>query len=156
MGKAAAGLIKGVMRVKTISSMINPLERRARLSTLWVFIMVNMLAADIFSFMLAGSAESAPIKVTQGMMLAFAAVIEIPIAMIFLSRVLGPRVNRLANMAACTITIAFVIAGGSPDLHYLFFATIEVITMLMMIRACWNWKGQKPETRKDNYERRAI
>lgn len=156
MGKAAAGQIKGAMRMRTISYQTSSHEMEARLSTLWVFIMVNMLAADIFSFMLAGSAASAAIKVTQGMMLAFAAVIEIPIAMIFLSRVLGPRVNRLANMAACTISIAFVIAGGSPDLHYLFFATIEVITMLMMIRACWNWKGQKPETRKENYERRAI
>lgn len=150
------GQIKGAMRMRTISYQTGSHEMEARLSTLWVFIMVNMLAADIFSFMLAGSTASAPIKVTQGMMLAFAAVIEIPILMIFLSRVLAPKTNRLANIAACTITIAFVIAGGSPDLHYLFFASIEVITMLMMIRACWNWKGQRSETREDNYERRAI
>ena len=149
-------MIEGATGMKTFNGQIDIQDMKARLSTLWVFIMVNMLAADIFSFMLAGSAASATIPVTQEMMLAFAVVIEIPIAMIFLSRVMSHRANRLANIAACAITIAFVIAGGSLDLHYLFFASIEVITMLLMIRICWTWKNPKSGTDRSNHERRAI
>lgn len=118
---------------------------RARLSTLWVFIMINMLAADIFSFMLPTSANDAPIQVTQVMMLAFAVVIEIPIMMIFLARILSYRWNRLANIVASVITILFVIVGGSMTLHYLFFAAIEVVTMLMMILYAWKWTPLETE-----------
>lgn len=119
---------------------------KARLSTLWVFIMINMLAADIFSFMLPTSANDAPIQVTQVMMLAFAVVIEIPIVMIFLARVLSYRWNRLANIVASVITILFVIGGGSMTLHYLFFAAVEVGTLLMMILYAWKWTKQETET----------
>lgn len=129
---------------------------KARLSTLWVFIMVNMLAADIFSFMLPGNAGDAPIQVTQAMMLAFAIVIEIPISMIFLSRMLNHRANRLANIIASTITIAFVIAGGSLTLHYIFFAAVEVITMLLMILAAWRWTNKDTNSNQIDNERRAI
>ena len=118
---------------------------KARLSTLWVFIMINMLAADIFSFMLPTSANDAPIQVTQVMMLAFAVVIEIPIMMIFLARILNYRWNRLANIVASVITILFVIAGGSMTLHYLFFAAIVVVTMLMMILYAWKWTPLETE-----------
>lgn len=118
---------------------------RARLSTLWVFIMINMLAADIFSFMLPTPANDEPIQVTQVMMLAFAVVIEIPIMMIFLARILSYRWNRLANIVASVITILFVIVGGSMTLHYLFFAAIEVVTMLMMILYAWKWTPLETE-----------
>lgn len=103
---------------------------RVRISTLWVIVMVNILAADIFTFMFPNSEV---IQVTQVMMLAFAVVQEIPIAMIFLCRILKHRVNLWANIIASVITIVFIIAGGSPYLHYYFFATIEVVTMLMII-----------------------
>jgi len=129
---------------------------KVRLSTLWVFIMINMLAADIFSFMLPSTAGDAPMQITQAIMLAFAVVIEIPISMIFLSRVLNHRTNRIANIVACIITIAFVVAGGSLTLHYLFFAGVEIVTMLLMILAAWKLTGKLPNANHTNYERRAI
>lgn len=142
--------------MRDMNGQIGLQEMKARLSTLWVFVMVNMLAADIFSFMLQAGAQESQMHVTQEMMLAFAIVIEIPIAMIILSKVLRHRANRLANIAASAITIAFVVAGGSLDLHYLFFASVEVITMLFIMWACWAWKGPKPGTDATTYERRAI
>ncbi len=109
-------------------------DMRVRISTLWVIVMVNILAADIFTFMFPNSEV---IQVTQVMMLAFAVVLEIPIAMIFLSRILKHRVNRWANIIASVITIVFIIAGGSLYLHYYFFATIEIVEMLMIIIYAW-------------------
>ena len=66
---------------------------KTELSTLWIVVLINILSADIFSFML-GAAGETPISVTPWMMFAFAIVHELPIAMIILSRVLRRGVNR--------------------------------------------------------------
>lgn len=116
---------------------------KVRLSTLWIFVMFNILSADIFSFMLPESLNDTPLKVTQVIMLVFAIVLEIPIAMIFLSRILKQSANRLANIIASVITILFVIFGGSLTLHYVFFAAIEVVTMLLIIRYAWKWTNSE-------------
>ncbi len=117
---------------------------RVRLSTLWVVVMLNMIFADILSFMLPGFLEeAAEMQVTQGMLLVFAILLEIPIAMVLLSRVLEYRANRWANIIAAVITIVFVIAGGSTYLHYIFFATIEVVCMLFIVWYAWKWPEQE-------------
>lgn len=113
-----------------------------KISILWIVVMFNMIFADILSFMLPGFlndilASNAPLEVTETILLVFALVLEVPIAMIFLSRVLKPNVNRWANIVASVITMAFVIGGGSLMLHYIFFASIEVIAMLFIIRYAW-------------------
>jgi len=69
--------------------------------------------------------------------------LEIPIAMIFLSRVLKYRANRWANIIAAAITIAFVVGMGSTDLHYIFFATIEVVCMSLIVWYAWKLPKQE-------------
>ena len=119
-------------------------DMQVRLSTLWVFVMLNMLAADILSFMLPGFLEQAgEMQVTQGFMFVAAILMEIPMAMIVLSRMLAYRANRWVNIIAAVITIAFVIGGGSTTLHYLFIGTIEVLCMLLIIWLAWKWPKQK-------------
>ena len=121
-------------------------ETRARLSTLWIFIMLNMLFADIFSFMqpgaleqiMSGSAEQ--IQITPEFLLAAAMLTEIPIAMVLLSRVLAHKPNRIANIAAALVTIVFVIGGGSMTATYIFFATIEIVGALCIIWFAWRWR----------------
>jgi len=112
-----------------------------RLSVLWIVVMMNMIFADIYSFMFSGAMNDTQVKVTQVLILVFAIINEIPIAMIFLSRILRRNVNRWANIVASIITILFVIAGGSLTLHYVFFAAIEVVTMVFIIKYAWKWKS---------------
>lgn len=107
-------------------------DLKARISTLWIIVLINILAADVFTFVLPGSEDK--IQVTQVMMLAFAVIQEIPIAMIYLSRILKERVNRRANIIASAITIVYIIAGCSVTLHYLFFAVMEILAMLLIIK----------------------
>ena len=87
-------------------------DMKVKLSTLWVVVMFNMLSADILSFFLE-LRTGGETQITQGLMLFAAIMMEIPIAMIFLSRVLKYRANRWANIIAGAISIAFVIGGGS-------------------------------------------
>lgn len=124
---------------------IERLDRYQKISLLWIVVMMNMIFADILSFMLPGFLNdiltgALPLEITQVTMLLFAMILEIPIAMIFLSRVLKNKVNRWANIVASVITIAFVIGGGSFILHYLFFATIEVAALLLIIWYAWKMK----------------
>ena len=79
------------------------------------------------------------IQITQGFLLVAAIFLEIPIAMILLSRVLKHRANYWANIIASVITILFVVGGGSTTLSYIFFATIEVVCMLLIVWYAWKW-----------------
>ena len=113
-----------------------------RLSTLWVVVMFNMVFADILTFIKPGELEAlwagqAGVQVTQGLLLVFAILLEIPIGMSFLSRILERGPNRWANTVAAVITTAFVVGGGSLDLHYVFFATVEVACMALIVWSVW-------------------
>jgi hypothetical protein len=125
-------------------------EMRARLSTLWIFVMLNMIFADIFSFMHPGvleqilSGDAGEIQMTPEFLLAAAIMTEIPIAMVLLSRVLAHKPNRIANLVAAVVTIVFVIGGGSMTLTYVFFAALEIAAMLCVLWFAWRWRN--PET----------
>lgn len=124
----------------------NSQDVAARLSTLWIFLLFNMVFADVFSFMYPGFIEQMMNGSVDGagptpvFLLVAAIVTEISITMVFLSRFLKPTISRWANMAAAVITILWVIGGGSLTLHYIFFASIEVLTSLAIIGMAWNWR----------------
>ncbi|MCP4359229.1 MAG: hypothetical protein GY796_14540 [Chloroflexi bacterium] len=124
------------------------MNMKEKLSTLWIFVMVNMVMADIVGFMNPGSLEQmmtgdVGFQITQEIMLIFSILLEIPIAMILLSRILKYKANRWANIIAGVITILFVIGGGSLELSYIFFATIEVVSMAFIIGYAWKWSEQE-------------
>jgi hypothetical protein len=97
-------------------------DMKVRLSTLWVFVMFNMVFADIVGFLNPGTLEEMiAMKPDQGLLLAFSMLLEIPIAMIVLSRLLKYRANRWANIIAGVITILWVIGGGNTSTSYIFF-----------------------------------
>ena len=117
---------------------------KVRLSTLWVFVMFNMVFADIVGFLNPGTLEEMiAMKPDQGLLLAFSLLLEIPIAMIVLSRLLPYRANRWANIIAGVITILWVIGGGNTSISYIFFATIEVACMLLIVWYAWRWTEQE-------------
>ena len=121
---------------------------RTRLSILWVVVMFNMVFADILTFIKPGAlqglwAGQAGVQITDGLLLMFAILLEIPIAMIVLSRILQPEANRWANTAAAVITTLFVVGGGSADLHYLFFASVEIASMALIVWSVWARRGCK-------------
>ncbi len=108
---------------------------KIKIILLWVVVLINMIFADIFSFMF----PAGEFQVTQVMMLVFAIILELPIAMIFLSWVLKDKANRLANIIVCAITIPFTIIGGIGYLHYYFFAAIEIVCMALIVWYAWKW-----------------
>lgn len=124
------------------------MDMKVTLSTLWIVVMFNMVFADIIGFMNPGALQdimtgAVGFEITQELLLVFAVLLEIPIAMILLSRILAYSANRWANIVAGVITILFVIGGGSAYLSYIFFATIEVACILLIIWYAWHWPKYK-------------
>ncbi|HLQ83623.1 MAG TPA: DUF6326 family protein [Pseudogracilibacillus sp.] len=118
------------------------LDIREKISILWIVVMINMIFADILSFMQPGFLNdiitgNTPFEITQEILLIFAVILEIPIIMIFLSRILKAKTNRWANIIASVITIIFVVGGGSLALHYIFFATVEIVILLLIMMYAW-------------------
>lgn len=118
---------------------------KERLSLLWIVVVFNMIYADILSLYIPGIheelAEFAGGTPIAQLMLAGAVIVEIPIIMVILSRVLKYGVNRWANIIASVISIVLVIAGGSTHPHYILFATIEIVLMLLIIWYAWKWSN---------------
>ena len=122
-------------------------DTQAKLSTLWIFLMFNMVFADIFSFMYPGFLKQIVTgnvvdgaQITPEFLLIAAIVTEISIAMVFLSRLLKYGANRWVNIIGGVITILWVVGMGSLTLTYVFFAAIEVACALVIIRKAWLWK----------------
>ena len=132
-------------------------DMKVKLSTLWVFVMFNYIYADILTLMdpavlkeiITGTVGG--LEMTQGFLLGAAILMEIPIAMVVLSRVLKYRANRWANIIAGTIKTAAVFLSlfvGTPAMYYTFFATIEIACTLLIVWYAWKWVN--PEVSPDN------
>ncbi len=115
---------------------------KAKLSTLWIVVMINLLFADILSIIVElVNRNTLDILGEVTFTMAIAAVItNIPILMIYYSRSLNYKLNRILNIIASCITILFVIGGGSLLPHYIICASIEVIILIVIIRTAWKWE----------------
>ena len=125
------------------------IDQKALLSTLWIFVLLNMIFRDIHEFFrpgLLGEMMTGIVngnQVTEQVMLIGAFMVEIPILMVLLSRILNYRINRWANIIIGAVTIALVIGMGQKDLDDIFFATVEVIALSAIIWLAGKWRRQK-------------
>ena len=120
-------------------------DTRVKHSTLWIVVLLNMIFADIFSIMVVLVSKKPldiPGEVTTVMAVA-AVVTNIPILMVYFSRVLPHRANRWANIVAGLLTIAYVVGGGDWAPHYLIIASIEVVILLVIVGSAWQWRDSE-------------
>jgi len=118
------------------------IDPRVKLSLLWVFVILNIAYADILSLM----DSTSPIRevmagapLPAGGLIAGAILMETSIAMVILSWILNYKVNRWVNIVIGALNILAVATGGHGT-YYAFFATVEVVSMLLIIWFAWKWK----------------
>lgn len=126
-------------------------ETQGLLSTLWIFVTINYLYCDLITLMDAEKLKQfltgtvGGMQFTQGFLLGAAVLMEIPIGMIFLSRVLKYKANRWANLIAGTVMTVVQTASlftGTPSPFYLFFSIIEIACTLFIVWRAWKWSEQ--------------
>jgi Family of unknown function (DUF6326) len=118
-------------------------DRKAMLSTLWIFAVMNYIYADVFTAM-DPSAEGGSVRMSHGMMLGAAALMETAMVMVPLSRFLRYRANRWANivvgvMHTMAVILSLFVGGAMPASYYLLFASVEVISTSFIVCYAWKW-----------------
>lgn len=123
-------------------------DRRTILSTLWIFVTLNYLYCDVLSLMspemlnsLITTGGAGGITMDEPTLLGAAILLEIPILLVLLSRILTYKANRWANIIGGSIK-TLVMAGTlfmGASLHYIFFAIIEITTTLFIVWYAWTW-----------------
>ncbi len=124
---------------------------KIRLSTLWIFALLNYLYCDVMSLMDSNflkqymNGRVSGFETTPGFFLAAAVLMEIPIAMILASRVLSYRANRWANILAgmimTVVQISSLFFGSTPPVYYIFFSVIEIACTALIVWFAWNWRN---------------
>ena len=114
-----------------------------KLSTLWIIVVMNITFADILSIFIELETKNTLeiLGEVKSTMAIAALILNIPILMIYFSRSLALKSNRILNILAGFITIVFVIGGGSLMPHYIISACIEVIILIIIIIKAWRWKN---------------
>lgn len=128
--------------------MENKIDKKTLLSTLWIFLTVNFIFCDVFTLMhsedlknlLNGSVDG--LQITQEFLLGFALMMEIPMLMILLSRLLKYKSNRILNLifgVLLAIIQIWSLTVGNTTLHYGFFSIVEIATCISIVLVAWKW-----------------
>ena len=129
---------------------------RAMLAVLWIFLMMNYIYCDVFThsnpddlrMILDGGA--ADLAITPTFLLAFAIVMELPMAMILLALLLPFGINRVVNTVLPALLVAIQLwslfgTGTSSTPHYIFFSAVEIATNVAIV--IFAWMRLKPDQR---------
>ncbi len=133
---------------------IFPLDPRVLLSTLWIFVLFNYLYCDLMALMdpvllnqfITGKVGG--MVINENFLLGAAVLMEIPIAMVLLSRILHYKANRWANITAGSIKTLVMLATmfvGRPSHYYLFFGIIEIACTSFIVWYAWNWRKREAD-----------
>lgn len=134
------------------------MKKKALLSTLWIFATLNYLYCDIIGLMDANLLKQyltgtvGEMNINEVFLLGAAVLMEIPIAMVFLSRLLKSKINRWVNIGTGLIMTFVQLATLIlilPTYYYLFFSVIEIATTLFIVWFAWKWKTQDYSTNND-------
>lgn len=124
-------------------------SKQSLLSTLWIFLLFNYLYCDVLSNMETETLKDlltghvAGMEITPVFFLGAAILMEIPILMVLLSRILPHRGNRWANIIAglimTCVQTASLFVGTGPSLHYAFYSAIEITCTAVIVWLAWRW-----------------
>lgn len=126
--------------MKTSQKTIETKDRKVSLSTLWLFATLNYIYCDVVTVM--DPVKRAPFQLTPGFLLGASILVEIPIALVILSRVLPYRANRWINISAGTLMTAVQVLSllvATPALYYVFFSVVEIASTLFIVWSAWTW-----------------
>jgi hypothetical protein len=126
------------------------MDKKTLLSTLWLFATFNYLYCDIMGLMdhnllsqyLTGKVNG--MEMNEDFLFGAAILMEIPIAMVLLSRVLKFKANKWTNFIAgiiMTVVQTATLFAGSPTKYYLFCSVLEIATTLFIVWLALKWKN---------------
>lgn len=106
-------------------------DKRALLSTLWAFVLINILCRnmhellrpDVLFELMSGTLNG--VAISEPSILMGSVLFELQIAMIVLCRLLPERANTWTNLVVAAVSIVLVVTQVKNDLDDYFFATVQ-------------------------------
>ena len=131
-----------------------PVGVRFKIAALWISMLFLFAYGDVFGFFKPGQIEEviggeiSGIQITQLFLFAVSVYVAIASAMIFLSLVLKPSVNRWTNIALPTLYVVSIVASavGETSAYFIFLSVAEIALLLLIIWYAWTWPRQEPTT----------
>lgn len=125
------------------------IETPQLLSLLWVFLMLNFIYCDVIALhdgavlgqLLQGKVGG--MTLSPVFFLLSSLLMEVPIALVLVSRLARRSVSRVANLVAggfMTLVQASSLFVSTPSWSYLFFSAIEIATLLLILVLAIRWK----------------
>ncbi len=134
---------------KSVDSFKKMNKIKTRNSAMWIAVSLNMIAADVLSIYettTADKEEFAQQENVEQMMVAAAVAFQIPFSMVFLSRTMPYKANRITNLIAAPITVAYVL-GPIFDFkdpakpHYYVHAAAQTAWLTAIFVRSLKWKN---------------
>lgn len=132
---------------------LTKMDTKVKLSFLWIFALLNYLYCDIMSLMDSGILKEylegtvSGMNITEGFLLGAAVLMEIPILMVLLSRILKHKPNRILNLVAgviMTLVQAATLFIGTAPMYYIFFSIFEIGATAFIVYTAWKWREPDP------------
>jgi hypothetical protein len=124
-------------------------NRRVLLSSLWLFVILNYFYCDLVGMMdanllrqyLTGTVNG--LAFTPVFLLAASAYMEIPIAMVLISRIASYRFNRTLNLIFAPVATLVQLATlfvDVPTMYYVFFSIVEIAATASIFWLALSWR----------------
>lgn len=118
-------------------------EIQIKLAALWAALMLTYLLGDVLRIF-SGDFQAGVIggyKMTQAMWLGIAALMVIPIIMIYLSLTLNQPVNRWANIIVAVFFFLFNLVGlpSYPSTYDKFLIVVGLVFNVLTVWHAWTW-----------------
>jgi len=114
-----------------------------KLSALWVALMLTYLLGDVLRIFSGDfkAGEIGGMKISQGMWLGIAALMVIPVVMVFLSLTLNYPVNRWANIIVAIFFFVFNLIGlpTYPSAYDKFLIIVGLLFNVLTVWYAWKW-----------------
>ena len=119
---------------------------RIKISALWTSMLFVFAYVDLFSLYRPDfradldAGEIGGFTVNQSFLLGTTAYVAIPSLMVFLSLVLRPRADRIANITLGVVYALTVIAGAIGEWNYFILGSaVEVMLLTAVVYYAWTW-----------------
>ena len=124
---------------------------KLKLAALWTSLMFCYIYGDYFGLFQPGNLQDmlkgqmGPLgATTQGVLLGTSMLMAIPSLMIFLSLILKPAINRVANIVLGLIyALIMLVSMPGAWVFYVTLGAIEMVISLLIVWYAWQWPRQE-------------
>ncbi|MEM1073291.1 MAG: DUF6326 family protein [Pseudomonadota bacterium] len=137
---------------------MRPVDTNTKLSSLWLFILLNIIFRDLHQLVMPGFLETIMtgqfngMEITAELMLLGGVVVSVPISMVPLSLLLERRFARPVTFVAALITTVTMVPPAPIDLDDAYHFVLQLIAMATIVVIAWRW----PQTTTTDHPSSAL